>query len=453
MWPWICSSSKPDQLPACQGRRAGFITRTTYSYNNKTDNAMTTYTTCDAVTDKTSPRVWLTIGLCFLVALMEGLDLQAAGIAAPGMAAALAFEQGQMSWIFSAGILGLLPGAFGGGWLADRIGRKKVLIGSVVLFGVFSIVSALAWDYTSMLTARFLTGVGLGAALPNLIALTSEAAGPRLRGTAVSLMYCGVPIGAAVAALIGMADFASGWATVFWVGGIVPLLIVPLLALFLPESDDFREQQARQLSKGAEARTPVLQGLFAHGAALPTLLLWLSYFFTLLVVYMLINWLPSLLVGQGYSRSEASGVVFSLQIGAAIGSLFLGAMMDRLRPLLMAALIYLGMLGSLAALGLSNAFSSMLVAGFLAGFFATGGQCVLYALAPLFYRTDVRATGVGSAVSVGRLGAMSGPLVAGKMLALGGGTAGVMLAAAPGIVVAAIAVFYLLAKRDRLAQE
>lgn len=409
-------------------------------------------TPCEAVEDgKVGARVWLTVGLCFLVALMEGLDLQAAGIAAPGMSVALGLSQGQMGWIFSAGILGLLPGAFFGGWLADRIGRKLVLIGSVVLFGAFSLATAVAWDFNTMVLARLLTGVGLGAALPNLIALTSEAAGPRLRGTAVSLMYCGVPIGASLAAVIGMLDAGGSWQTVFWVGGIVPLLLVPLLALFLPESADFRAQQVLRAGPDKPARIPVVQGLFANGAALPTLLLWVSYFFTLLVVYMLINWLPSLLVGQGFSSSKASSVVFGLQIGAALGTLFLGFMMDRLRPLLMACLMYLGLLASLAALGVVADFAGMLAAGFFAGFFATGGQSVLYALAPLFYRTEVRATGVGTAVAIGRLGAMSGPLVASKVLAVGGGTAGVMLASAPGIVVAAIAVFYLLARRDRLA--
>ena len=382
-----------------------------------------------------------TIGLCFLVALMEGLDLQAAGIAAQGMAAAFELDKLHMSWVFSAGIFGLLPGAFAGGWLADRIGRKRVLMASVGLFGVFSLATALAWDINSLLVARCLTGVGLGAALPNLIALTSEVAGPRLRGTAVSLMYCGVPLGAALAALIGIADLAGGWQVVFYVGGVVPLLIVPLLGLYLPESQQFRNVQG-------EAPIGVVQGLFREGAALPTTLIWVSYFFTLMVVYILINWLPSLVIGQGFTGRQASWVMLALQIGAAAGTLFLGWVMDRLPAWALSALIYVGILVSLTALGLASHLPGMLAAGFIAGFFATGGQCVLYALAPHFYRPSIRATGVGSAVAIGRLGAMSGPLVAGKMLALGTGTAGVMLASAPGIVIAAVAFFYLSVRRN-----
>ncbi|HFI8582544.1 3-(3-hydroxy-phenyl)propionate transporter MhpT [Escherichia coli] len=401
-----------------------------------------------------SSRLMLTIGLCFLVALMEGLDLQAAGIAAGGIAQAFALDKMQMGWIFSAGILGLLPGALVGGMLADRYGRKRILIGSVALFGLFSLATAIAWDFPSLVFARLMTGVGLGAALPNLIALTSEAAGPRFRGTAVSLMYCGVPIGAALAATLGFAGANLAWQTVFWVGGVVPLILVPLLMRWLPESAVFA---------GEKQSAPPLRALFAPETATATLLLWLCYFFTLLVVYMLINWLPLLLVEQGFQPSQAAGVMFALQMGAASGTLMLGALMDKLRPVTMSLLIYSGMLasllalgtvssfnGMLLALGTVSSFNGMLLAGFVAGLFATGGQSVLYALAPLFYSSQIRATGVGTAVAVGRLGAMSGPLLAGKMLALGTGTVGVMAASAPGILVAGLAVFILMSRRSRI---
>lgn len=390
-------------------------------------------------TSGSASRLVLTIGLCFMVALMEGLDLQAAGIAAVGMAQAFSLDKMQMGWIFSAGILGLLPGALVGGMLADRHGRKRVLIVSVMLFGLFSIATALAWSFPTLLLARLMTGVGLGAALPNLIALTSEAAGPRFRGTAVSLMYCGVPIGAALAAALGFSGLASAWQTVFWVGGVVPLLLVPMLMRWLPESAVFH----------TGAQPAPLRTLLAPGNASATLLLWLCYFFTLLVVYMLINWLPMLLVEQGFSGSQAAGVMFVLQLGAAFGTLLLGALMDKLSPLLMSLLIYSGMLASLLALGSASTLTAMLISGFVAGLFATGGQSVLYALAPLFYRTEIRATGVGTAVAVGRLGAMSGPLLAGKMLALGTGTVGVMTASAPGILLAGVAVFWLMNRQRR----
>ncbi|HBQ3177493.1 MULTISPECIES: 3-(3-hydroxy-phenyl)propionate transporter MhpT [Klebsiella] len=380
------------------------------------------------ITTATPSRLVVTIGLCFMVALMEGLDLQAAGIAAVGMAQAFALDKMQMGWIFSAGILGLLPGALVGGMLADRHGRKRILLGSVLLFGLFSLATALAWSFPTLLLARLLTGVGLGAALPNLIALTSEAAGSRFRGRAVSLMYCGVPIGAALAAALGFSGLAAAWQIIFWIGGVVPLLLIPLLMRWLPESQAFQR---------AEASVP-LRTLFAPGQAAATLLLWLGYFFTLLV-------------GQGFRASQAAGVMFSLQIGAACGTLLLGALMDKLTPLRMSLLIYSGILASLLALGSASSLTGMLLAGFVAGLFATGGQSVLYALAPLFYPAAIRATGVGTAVAVGRLGAMSGPLLAGKMLALGTGTVGVMAASAPGIVLAGVAVFWLMHRQQRAA--
>lgn len=142
----------------------------------------------------TSPlrRSTLTIVLCFIVALIEGFDLQAAGTAAAGLRQTFALDPKMMGWVFSAGIIGLLPGAFFGGWIADRIGRKKILVGAVLLFGVFSLSTAYVETFSGLLLVRFMTGLGLGAALPNLIALCAEAVSERHRGLAISVMYAGV---------------------------------------------------------------------------------------------------------------------------------------------------------------------------------------------------------------------------------------------------------------------
>ena len=139
-------------------------------------------------------RSTLTIALCFIVALIEGFDLQAAGTAAAGLRQTFDLDPKMMGWVFSVGIIGLLPGAFFGGWIADRVGRKKILIGAVILFGVFSLLTAYVDSYYHLLLVRFMTGLGLGAALPNLIALCAEAVDERRRGTAISIMYCGVPL-------------------------------------------------------------------------------------------------------------------------------------------------------------------------------------------------------------------------------------------------------------------
>ena len=391
----------------------------------------------------TSPsRSALTIGLCFLVALLEGLDLQATGIAAPHMAKEFGLTSAMLGWVFSAGLLGLLPGALVGGWLADRVGRKRILIAAVLLFGVFSLATAHAWDYSSLLLARLMTGLGLGAALPILIALSSEAADERMRSTAVSLTYCGVPLGGALASVIGMSGLGGDWRIVFYVGGVAPVVIAFVLMFWLSESQAFRRQGAVQGPAGG-----ALAQLFSDGRASRTLLLWLACFFTLTVLYMLLNWLPSLLIGQGYSRPQAGAVQILFNLGGALGSFLTGRMMDRGYAGRAVCLAYAGMLASLAGLGLFNSFGLMLLAGFTAGYCAIGGQLVLYAVAPTLYPTAVRATGVGASVAVGRLGSVAGPMAAGQILAAGAGVGGLLLAASPGLVIAALAALTLLGRR------
>ncbi|HGA2316211.1 TPA: 3-(3-hydroxy-phenyl)propionate transporter MhpT [Pseudomonas putida] len=399
-------------------------------------------------TSATSNKAVITIGLCFLVALLEGLDLQATGIAAPHMAKAFALTPSMLGWVFSAGLLGLLPGAFVGGWLADRLGRKAILIVAVLLFGGFSLGTAHAESYASLLIARLMTGLGLGAALPILIALASEAAPAHLRSTAVSLTYCGVPLGGALASVIGMSAVGEGWRAVFYVGGIAPIAIALVLMLCLKESQAFRAQGSRPA--GADS---MLSQLFGPGQVSRTLLLWVACFFTLTVLYMLLNWLPSLLIGQGFSRPQAAAVQILFNLGGAAGSFLTGRMMDRGHAGRAVLIAYAGMLASLAGLGLSSSFGLMLLAGFTAGYCAIGGQLVLYALAPTLYSTQVRATGVGASVAIGRLGSMAGPLAAGQILAAGAGVGGLLLAASPGLVVAAVAARALLGQRRNRAGE
>lgn len=394
-----------------------------------------------------SSRSRLTIVICFIVALIEGLDLQSAGIAAAGIRAAFNLEPSMMGWMFSASIIGLLPGAFLGGYIADRIGRKKVLIAAVVLFGIFSLWTAYTSSLSGLLAARFLTGLGLGAALPNLIALCAEAVEERQRSTAISIMYCGVPLGGAAAAVIGMLA-GEAWQWVFIIGGVAPLAIAPLMLWLLPESSAFHQQQQGQTT---QSRPSTVAALCGDGRTSVTLSLWVSYFFTLTVMYMLLNWLPSLLLELGFSKPQAGMVQMVFNIGGALGSLMGGVLLDRFQRTPVVLCIYLGLLLALAGIGFSTNLASMATAGFAAGVFVMAAQLVLYALAPAYYPTQVRATGVGAAVAVGRLGSVSGPLAAGHILAAGAGTAGVLMAAAPGLLVAALVVVALGSRERRIA--
>lgn len=165
----------------------------------------------------------ITVAICFLIAVIEGLDIQAAGIAAAGIREHFGLDSSQLGVFFSAGILGLLPGALVGGRFADRIGRKKVLIWSTAVFALFTLCTVWVNSFESLLAVRFLAGAGLGAAMPILITLASEAVSPQNRGRAVGLMYCGMPVGAAILSLIASTDFGSNWKNIFYLGGLLQI--------------------------------------------------------------------------------------------------------------------------------------------------------------------------------------------------------------------------------------
>jgi len=355
----------------------------------------------------------------------------------------------QMGWAFSVGALGLLPGAAIGGRLADKLGRKWVLMLAVGLFGIFSIATTQVWNFESLLAARFLTGLGLGAAMPNLIALCSEAVQPHRRSTAVGAMYCGMPFGAALAALIGIISPGDeGWRHIFYVGGVGPLVILPLLALCLKESAHFILAKSN-LSAYHGSSPGVAQALWQEGRAGTTVALWISYLGTLIVLYFLMNWLPSMVLSRGLTRVQSSFVQMMFNIGGGIGAIVIANMMDRIgrRPTVIG--MYVGIAAALAALASASGSVSMACGGLLAGLFLVGGQSVLYALASSLYPTQVRGTGVGAAVAVGRFGSILGPLIAGQLLAIGQSASVLVAASIPLIAVAAVAALFLVARFPR----
>ncbi|MBJ9967772.1 3-(3-hydroxy-phenyl)propionate transporter MhpT [Burkholderia seminalis] len=386
------------------------------------------------------PAVATTLGLCFAIALLEGLDLQSVGVAAPRMAHEFGLSVSQMGLAFSAGTFGLLPGAMLGGWLADRIGRKHVLIASVCLFGLLSIATAQVSSFAMLVAVRALTGLGLGGAMPNLIALSSEAVDARSRSSAVAVMYCGIPFGGVIASLIGVLLAGdTEWRHIFYVGGVGPLLLAPLLLALLPESRAFLD-----VSASGAARPSVGQTLFGGSRTGTTLALWLSYFCTLIVLYFLLNWLPSLMAAKGLARSQAGIVQIFFNIGSGLGVLGIGMSMDRLRPSRVVGGMYAGIVLSLAALAIAPGLLWLSAAAFAAGMFVVGGQSVLYALAAIYYPTAMRGTGVGSAVAVGRLGSVVGPLAAAELLAMGRSAPVVIGASIPVTLVAAVAALLLI---------
>ncbi|GIL41600.1 3-(3-hydroxy-phenyl)propionate transporter MhpT [Roseiterribacter gracilis] len=383
-----------------------------------------------------------TIALCFIVAMIEGFDLQAAGVAAPLLGPAFGLAPEQMGLFFSAATLGLMLGALIGGRIADRLGRKFGLIVALVLFGVCSIATAFAWDFTSLFVARLLTGVGLGGALPSLIAVAAESSRPGKTGFAVAAMYAGIPTGGGVAALLSVLGLHGGWSTIFLIGGAAPLLVAPLLLRFLPNTMQPRTESA------ASNRARALAALFSAGTWRTTASLWAGFFFSLLVLYLLLNWLPALLVARGVDRTQAGMVQIAFNLAGALGGLTAGRAMDLFRQRVVVVTAFGGLIASLAILAASPpVFLYVAIAGGLVGTAIVAVQAILYGLAPLQYPIDVRGTGVGAAVAVGRLGSVVGPLLAGTLVAAGRSSAEVLLGIVPIAALGAIATFLLVKRR------
>ncbi|TCB79400.1 3-(3-hydroxy-phenyl)propionate transporter MhpT [Acinetobacter sp. ANC 3781] len=378
----------------------------------------------------------LTIFLCFWVAFFEGFDLQAPGIAAKGIAATFGLDQVQMGYVFSLGVFGMLFGAFFGGRIADYLGQKKVLMLSIGIFGVFMSLTAIAPSIEILYAARFFTGLGLGAAMPTMISVVGDEATEANRGKLNSLMYCGLPVGAIFVAGLAILLPEIQWQTLFLIGGLTPLALIPFMAIIL--KDKPKPVAVAQVS--TEAVPGMAQVLFKDQQYKNTFPLWVGFFFTLMINYILISWLPNLLMEQGLQKQQAFMVMLVFQVGAVIGTLALGYLLDRLKLWQMAVIIYSGLFVALSLLFTTTSISMLVLAGVMGGIFSTGGQSILYGISPIFYSGTGKVTGVGSAISLGRLGAMTGPLLTGKILALGLGTTGILMASLPAVVISAVAV-------------
>jgi AAHS family 4-hydroxybenzoate transporter-like MFS transporter len=403
----------------------------------------------DELIDRQSltPRNYLILGLLLIALLCDGFDLQLLAFAAPRLAKDWGIAPQALGPVLSANLLGMMFGAMFLGRTGDRFGRKRVIVVGTILYGLTSLGCLLVHSLPALATLRFLTGMGLGGVLPNVIALTAEITPAKRRAALTSVPIIGMSLGS------GMPSFVAawlvphyGWQALFVVGGLVPLLIALLLALALPESLLFlahrgshREQvatRARALDPGIEIAADTvfaLRGnadgsprrggfkqLFAADLGVTTPLLWVMFACTLLSMHFINSWMSVILNSAGLSEVQTAFTNLALHWGGTIAALATALLLGRMGLAWILALLVSGLVGvfTIATTGFASA-TLLTLAVCLSGFGIIGCQGALNAAAGLIYPVSCRPTGVGAALGVGRVGSLSGPLVGSYFLGIG----------------------------------
>jgi AAHS family 4-hydroxybenzoate transporter-like MFS transporter len=399
---------------------------------------------------------------CAFVNLLDGMDTQSIGVAAPFIAEGLGVKIANFGPIFSSALLGATIGAASFGPLADRLGRKMLLIIATLLIGVFTLLTAMASSVSMLMIFRLLAGVGLGGATPCFIALTSEYAPARLRATLVTLMWSAFPLGAMMGGLLNSYLITQmGWRAIFYIGGVVPLFLAAALLFYLPESIKFLLARGNETDAVrrivARFHSPLIRHdahfvveeerlpgapfrhLFTEGRMVGTLLLWVPFFMGFGLLTVVVLWTPALLRLNGISPAETAFVVAFNGLGAFIGQSIAGRLIERFGIVLVLFPAFL--LGTAATVGLGYGASSvMLAAAFvgLVGLFIGLGSAGAIALSAIIYPTPIRSTGVGWGMAMGRFGQIVGPLIAGALLGAGWTTDHIMIVIACGGLIASV---------------
>jgi AAHS family 4-hydroxybenzoate transporter-like MFS transporter len=385
----------------------------------------------------------LVLALCFIVMIIDGFDAQAVGFVAPLISTEWGVAKASFGPVFAVGLLGMAVGALLFGALADRFGRKTVIVFCFFAFGVLTIAKALVSSIAALNVLQLLAGFGIGGAMPNAIALISEYSPIKRRSLMVTLASAGYSVGASGAGFL-TARFAGiyGWQATFLVGGAAALAMLPALVVLLPESIRFKILSGASHSKlvlilrKIDPRLPAdidfeltssehqLAGLpvahlFREGRNAMTIFLWLAVFMDLLVIYYMTSWLPVTIHGVGGISVEDAAVAAALFSAAGLfGTPVVGQLMDWFGPVRMLALSFLLAAVCIAFTGsFASSHTALKIIVFFAGFFSVGAHLGLSALAGELYPTFMRATGVGWALGVGRFGSLISPVLGGLLLA------------------------------------
>jgi AAHS family 4-hydroxybenzoate transporter-like MFS transporter len=381
------------------------------------------------------------VAICFLIVLMDGFDTQAIGFAAAAISRSRGIPLSNFGRMFSAGLLGSAIGAFVLGTLGDRIGRRRLLMVSILIFSLCSFSLPQLESFPGIVTCRFLTGLGLGGALPNLLALCAEYTPRHIRGAVTGVLFAGFPSGGVAGALVSAHVVpVYGWPAIFYIGGVVPLVLACLAIAILPGSlqsvlrrPDGQRCAAEILRRIAPKRQfpesvlfvdlsephrdVSVRQVFRAGGAGPTLLLWCTSFMCFVLLIDVALWTPALLRQQGIAQGSAATVVGLFNLGSVIGTAFGGKLLDRLRPLMVLPASFVA--GGLCISLLGHAAGHIPVLGLLcglAGAFIGSCSAQLLGLAVQIYPSAMRAGGVGWVVAVGRTGQIVGPITVGALL-------------------------------------
>ncbi|OAJ57306.1 4-hydroxybenzoate transporter [Paraburkholderia ginsengiterrae] len=387
--------------------------------------------------------------------VMDGFDVQTMGFVAPAIVQAWHISPAELGPVFGAGLLGMLVGSIVLGAMADSVGRRPVLVGATVFYGLCMLAASLAQNVPEFLVIRFLTGLGIGGVMGNAIALVSEYSPQKHRASLMTWVSCGFTGGAIAGGLLCAALLPSmGWRSVFLIGGILPLIIAVAMLRYLPESlqllvlkersreriaqwlkhiaPDVRVGPATRFAGHEQSHAKASVGeLFRHGRSTTTLLLWGINFANLLDLFFLSNWLPMLSLRVGHGVSTAVLIGTSLQVGGTVGALLMGPLMDRFGFYRVLTVSFLLATVAVASVGLPDLSTGLRYAVVLiSGVCIVGGQPAVNALTATLYPTSLRATGVGWSLGIGRAGSIIGPVVAGQLIRLQWSNSALFVAAA-----------------------
>ncbi len=382
--------------------------------------------------------------LCFCVTLFDGLDLTVIGVTLPKIAEFLHSSPSALGLAVGAGQFGPMFGALILGMLADRWGRKRMLFLSAVIFGLFTLLTAFITTVEQLALLRFLAGIGLGGAIPNALAYGCEYAPNRMRATLTTAMWAGMPVGSIIGGLSAAYLIPHyGWQSLFILGGIAPVLVSLLVMLFLPESLEFLVRQGTNqtlirkiVSKVAPAiandgdiqfystqkklTSVSVKHLFSDGRAFTTVLLWVLFFLSFYLIWIMLAWAPTLLRKSGASAQQYSLAFAFINFGSAVATITVGRLMDRFNPFRMLKVVFALTFFSVILFGFFASSPFIVVAGmcFVTGLFIFGSNSGIVALATISYPVDIRGSGVGWAYAIGKFGSMLAPVLGGFLLSL-----------------------------------